>query len=102
MLYMYMIKYMCMCMCMYMYVHAHVSGHAHVHACVCMCMRVHACVCVCTVEGSVGSEAVESCKSHSQVTQGAAQSSHVRVRERLQRRSVVGLWSRWAWVGRIG
>jgi hypothetical protein len=97
-------------MYMYMsYVHVCACTCKWTCACACVCMYVHVCacmcVCVCTVEGSVGSEAVESCKSHSQVTQGAVpavQSSHVRVRERLQRRSVVGLWSRWAWVGRIG
>ena len=52
------------------------------------------------VEVSVGSEAVKSCKS--QVTQGAVKSSHVGVRECLQRRSVVGPWSRWVWMGRVG
>ena len=50
----------CACICMCMYVHVHV----HVHVCVCPC------VCVCIVEGSVGSEAIKSCKSHK------VQSSH--------------------------
>ena len=52
----------------------------YVHARVCM----HVCVWVCVVGGCVGSEAVKSWESHSQVTQGAVKSSHVKVRECLR------------------
>ena len=65
----------------YVHVHVHVRMymyfmcmHKWTCACACMCIVcayacMHVCVCVCTVEGSVGSDAVGSCKSHSQVTQ---------------------------------
>ena len=59
----------------HVHVHAHVCGHARVHVCVCMYMCVYAHVCVCIVEGSVGSEAVKSCKSH---TVQSSHASHTR------------------------
>ena len=59
----------------HVHVHAHVCGHARVYVCVCMYTCVYAHVCVCIVEGSVGSEAVKSCKSH---TVQSSHASHTR------------------------